>query len=149
MPTEYRSFLMVYCRRQGVLPADFPTDMLLKTLYPHARPFFGLLTHLSRDFFRPDYEFIEDVSCMQHARDLGHAVENYVTHPANKTFLRRRLRLRISVRRMLRLVDELLPHELTHENRERLEAEDSKMPFDAGPEGKTPSSEEAKPGLDS
>jgi hypothetical protein len=148
METEYRSFLMIYCRAQGVFPADFPTEVLLKTLYPHARPLFGLLTQLNPDFFRPDYEFIEDVSCMQNHRDLSHAVENYVTNPANKGFIRRRLRLRISVRRMLRLVHGVFPQELSREVRDRMQAKNTLTPFDEETPGKTQSSEEAKPGLD-
>ena len=130
METEFRSFMMRYCRTRGVLPAAFANQLLLETLYPHARPLLGLLTQLNPDHFRADYEFIEDVSRMQHHTDFGDAVECYITHPANAGFLRRRLRLRISVRRMLRLANDVFPQELREELRVRLQKKNTLTPFD-------------------
>lgn len=130
METEYRSFMMLYCRTRGVIPASFATKVLLETLYPHARPLLGLIAQLYPDHFRADYEFIEDVSRMQHHTDFGSAVESYISHPANADFLRRRLRLRISVRRMLRLANDIFPQDLPAELRTRLESKNTLTPFD-------------------
>ena len=152
METEYRSFMMVYCRTRGVIPSAFASELLLQTVYPHTRPLVGLLAQLNPDHFRADHEFIEDVSCLQHHADFGNAAESYVTHPANAGFFRRRLRLRISVRRMLQVVNAVFPQEVSGKLRERLQRKNTLTPFagepPASPDLKTQSSEETKPVTD-
>src|SRR5690348_14887706 len=105
METDRPLFITLYCRRWGIAPSVFARDLLLRSVYPHARPLLGLLTRLNRGHFEADYEFIVDVGQLRRRFDFGAVAESYISHPANKGFLRRRLKLRISVRRMLELVD--------------------------------------------
>lgn len=123
------SFQARYCERMGVIPAAFPTDLLLKALPPHARTLLGLLGAVDRQHFQADYEFIEDVSQIKRPADFWAAAESYAGHPANSGFLRRRLRLRISVRRMLAIVQHVFPDELPPGLMAMLEEQGTIAPF--------------------
>jgi hypothetical protein len=142
METDRPLFISLYCRRRGIAPSAFARDLLLRSVYPHTRPLVTLLTQLNRGYFEADYEFIVDVGQLRRRTDFGAAAESYISHPANKGFIRRRLKLRISVRRMLELVEDVLPQQVPSELRERLQAKDSLTPFEQ--EG-TQSGEEASP----
>lgn len=113
----------------GVIPAAFTTDLLLKAMPPHARWLVGLLDAFDRQHFQADYEFIEDISQLKRPADFWAAAESYAGHPANTGFLRRRLRLRISVRRMLAIVHHVLPAELPPELAAMLREEGTMAPF--------------------
>jgi hypothetical protein len=145
METDRPLFITLYCRRWGIAPSAFARDLLLRSVYPHARPLLGLLTQLNRGHFEADYEFIVDVGQLRRRTDFGAAAESYISHPANKALVRRRLKLRISVRRMLALVEDVLPQQLPAELRDRLQAKDSLTPF---AQEDTRSREEPKPETD-
>jgi hypothetical protein len=132
METDRPPFHILYCRTRGIAPSAFARELLRHSVYPQARPWLGLLTWLNPGHFDPDYEFIADVSGLRRRTDFGDAAESYLSHPHNRGFLRRQLRLRISVRRMLRLVNEVLPQNLPWDLRDRLEAKDSLTPFETG-----------------
>lgn len=126
---DTRSFLELYCQRTGLRRSQFVTDVLHRTLYTHARPWIRLLETLDDQHFHPDYEFIEDVSLMRRPGDFSTAMRNYLEHPRNRSFLRRRLRLRISVRRMLALVNHVNPPVLTSDLAALLKADGTQQPF--------------------
>lgn len=126
---ENRSFLELYCQCTGLRRSQFVTDVLQRTLYPHARPCLRLLEALDDQHFHPDYEFIEDVSLMRRPGDFSTAMRNFLEHPRNRSFLRRRLRMRISVRRMLALVNHVNPPVLTSDLAALLRADGTQQPF--------------------
>ena len=126
---DNRSFLEIYCQRTNQRRSHFVPDVLHRTLYPHARPFIRLLEALDQQYFHPDYEFIEDISLMRRPADFSAAVRSYLEHPRNRTFLRRRLRLRISVRRMLELVNHVSPPVLPPELSRLLQPDGTRQPF--------------------
>jgi hypothetical protein len=130
MDTDRPLFITLYCRSRGIAPSAFARELLQQGAYPHARPWLGVLARLNPGHFDPDYEFIADVGQLRRRTDFGDAAGSYLSHPLNKGFLRRRLRLRISVRRMLQLVNEVLPQNVPADLRDRLEATDSLMPFE-------------------
>ena len=57
--------------------------------------------------FTADYDFIEAVGWLREQRDYQATVREFTAHPANRGFLRRWLRLRVSVRRVSELVGEI------------------------------------------
>ena len=122
-------FLDRYCQRTDQRRSAFVTDVLHRTLYPHARPFTRLLEALDRQYFHPDYEFIEDISLMRRPADFSSAVRSYLEHPRNRSFLRRRLRLRISVRRMVELVNHVSEPALPPELSRLLQPDGTRQPF--------------------
>jgi hypothetical protein len=126
---DNQPFLDRYCQRTGQRRSEFVTDVLRRTLYPHARLFIRVLELLDRQHFHPDYEFIEDVSLMRRQADFSSAVRSYLEHPRNRSFLRRRLRLRISVRRMVDLVNHVSPPVLPTELSRLLQPDGTRQPF--------------------
>ena len=99
-----RTFTEICCAREGLSPEALPAVLFRRTLYPHARLVAPLVRRLDRRHFLADYEFIEDVGHLRSLADFSLALGSYVEHPANWGFLRRRLRIRVSARRMLLLV---------------------------------------------
>ncbi|HVZ64932.1 MAG TPA: hypothetical protein VG936_10200 [Lacunisphaera sp.] len=98
------TFSELYCARERIAPSDAPERLFRAGLYPHARLFVRLIRLLRRRHFLADHEFIEDVGYLRSLEDFSLALGCYIEHPDNRGFLRRRLRLRVSARRVLRIV---------------------------------------------
>jgi len=94
----------LYCRARRIRPADYGRTLFREALYPHARPLAGLLAWLDRRHFAADHEFVQAIGHIRSVGDFALPMGAYIEHPANRDFLRRRLRLRISTRRVLDLV---------------------------------------------
>lgn len=124
-----RSFLVVYCRRTGMSPAAFAGELLARTLYPWAARFRWWIDVIDPDCFAEDYAFIERISHMRQRSDFAIAVEEFLERPANRSFLRSRLRLRISVRRMLEEVNAIFPPNLPPELNALMQPEGTHHPF--------------------
>lgn len=90
------------CARFGVATERYLEFALRRTLYPHARLLRPLLRAWDADFFAPDREFLAAVGRLSRWRDFAGEVKDFHCHPANSGFLRRRLRLRVSVGRTRR-----------------------------------------------
>ncbi len=103
-----RTFAEIYCEREGVSPAALRETLLQRTLYPHARLIAGLGFRHLPGLFLADREFVEDVGCLRSLQDFSLVLGGFVEHPSNRNFLRRRLRIRISAHRMLRIVRAVL-----------------------------------------
>jgi hypothetical protein len=127
------SFQFRYCQRWGVAPGAFRADLLARSLYPHARPLAPLLRRLDSQHFQADYEFIDDVGHLENIESFQDALDGYVGHFSNQTFLRHQLRLRVSVRRMWRIVREILTDEPTAGLARRMEGRGSVTPFERKP----------------
>ena len=97
------SFAERYCERFSVNPADFEAHLLRQALYPAARAL-GAVVSLKNDFFIPDREFVRAAGRLTDPRKFYNEAEEFFIAPENRAFLRRHLRLRVSVRRMKRLV---------------------------------------------
>jgi hypothetical protein len=123
-----RSFQALYCDRWGVSPDRFRNDLLARTVYPHARLLAPLL-RLMTGHFQADYEFIDDVAHLERVELFHDAMDSYVGHFSNRGFLRRGLRLRISARRMWRIVSEVLPGTPAAGMAIKLEDQGSVTPF--------------------
>ncbi len=98
------TFQTKVCRHFG-LPADRYGDWVLRaTLYPHA----GWLRLCgAHTWLAPDRNFIEEAGWQTHWRGFHRAARDYQYEPANRTFGRRFLRLRVSVSRMRDLFAEV------------------------------------------
>jgi hypothetical protein len=124
-----RTFQALYCARWHVPPARFRADLLSRTLYPHARPFAPAIGWLNRQHFQADFEFVDDVAYLEKVEGFQDALDCYTAHFSNRGFLRAHLRLRISARRMWRIVREILPGTPGASLARRMEARDSVTPF--------------------
>jgi hypothetical protein len=104
---ELPCFADCYCQRHGIFREAFMLAVLHRTLHPHVRPFFSLILEFRPQYFAPDFDFVVTVGRVRHYRDYESAVSEFAAHPANQGLLRRWLRLRVSARRMRRLVHEI------------------------------------------
>ncbi len=103
-----KTFAELYCEREKISPDEWRAILFRQTLYPHARPVAWLVRRLKPRHFLADYEFVEDVGYLRSLKDLSLALGSFIEHPSNWGMLRRRLRIRISARRMLAIVRTVL-----------------------------------------
>lgn len=99
-----RTFAEIYGERTGLSPAELNHVLFIRSLYPPARLIARLVRWLNPRHFIADYEFCEDVGNLRSLEDFSLALGSYLEHPANRGFLRRKLRIRVSARRMLQIV---------------------------------------------
>ena len=104
----FADFAQKYCLRLGVAREDFVDVMLARTLYPHARWLRPVLGTLNPNFFAADRDFLAGIGRLWRRRDFVIEEKDFRHNPANHGFLRRALRLRVSVRRTRSLVNALL-----------------------------------------
>jgi hypothetical protein len=127
-----KSFQALYCARWHVPPEQFRSDLLSRALYPHARPVMPLLRRINGQHCQADFEFIDDVAYLEKIEGFQDALDCFAGHFSNHGFLRRRLRLRISARRMWRVVREILPGTPAAGLARRMKDQDSVTPFGSG-----------------
>jgi hypothetical protein len=104
VPTQLR-LAEVFCAQHGVAPERCQHEIFHRTLYPWARLVAPLLNFLNPKHFVPDYEFVQGTARLRSREKLTDEIAYFGGHPGNEGFLRQVLRLRISVRRMERLVE--------------------------------------------
>jgi hypothetical protein len=127
-----KTFADLYCERHGVPRPRYNAVVFRKALFPHARLLLVVVRSLSRLHFLADHEFVEDVGHIKGIADFSYPLGSYIEHPANRGFLRRVLRLRVSARRLLQLVRSV--YGTTPESGRRL-ASGTFEPFDDRPPG--------------
>lgn len=112
--TAMASFSELYCRRHGIERARYADTMFWRCLHRRAQVFAFLIRPLAPDFFQADYELIHSVGEITSTKSLPDELANFSLHPSNRGWLRRRLKLRISGRRLYRVVAEILPGKGEH-----------------------------------
>lgn len=75
-----------------------------RALYPHARWFYALVCLVSPDHFVADIDLVRNVAKLTRLRDFNTEVREFIHHPANTGASRRTFNLRISTKRLRRLV---------------------------------------------
>lgn len=93
-----------YCDLHKLTLDEFPRHLRKHALYPHARFIVPILTLFNGDYLAADNDFIQDVGQLTRYNDFFGSSFEYIHHPANRGFLRRVLRLRISTERMRRII---------------------------------------------
>lgn len=104
------TFSELYCEKNGVSPEEFARSVLARTLYRRARPVAGILRFFSPNYFVADFDLIHGVAHLRRTRDFSVEAARFNEHPANRGFLRRWLRLRVSTHRLRYLIKETLGH---------------------------------------
>ncbi len=99
-----RTFADLYCERHGLNPDDYVRTVVRETLYPHARLLAPLVRFLWSRHFSADIEFVQSVGMLRRYREYAVESEEYAHHPENRGFWRATLNVRISSRRLRRLV---------------------------------------------
>lgn len=97
-------FQQLYCDQHQLSPEQFSKHLRNRALYPHARILTPVLTLFNSDYLAADNDFVEDVAQLCRYNDFFGSSFQYIHHPVNRGFLRRRCRLRISTERMRQIV---------------------------------------------
>lgn len=101
------TFAEAYCRQRGLPAASFDRALLREALPPAARRTRFLLALIPR-YFEPDLIFIHHVGRLRRLDDLSYEEIDFRQDRANRSFLRGRLRLRVSTRRLRQVVERTL-----------------------------------------
>ncbi len=107
-PLAPRTFADRYIQIYGIAPEDFENSLLARVRYRAANMLQPPLGWCDRRGEAVDREFVARIGRIMHPRDFLMERADFTDDPANRTFLRRRLRLRVSVKRMQDVVYEVM-----------------------------------------
>jgi hypothetical protein len=102
-------FSELFCARQRVDPARYADTMFWRCLHRRTWPVAGIIKVIARDYFQPDYELIRSVGQLSSTKELRDELANFNFHPGNHGWMRRRLKFRVSGRKLYRVVSDILP----------------------------------------
>ncbi|MFI5356170.1 MAG: hypothetical protein ACHQ4G_02420 [Opitutales bacterium] len=98
------TFAERYCTKNAIPASEFERHLLRRVLYPHARLLAPILLVLHSEYLAADHDFIRGVERLTLYHEFFSASVDYVHHPANRGFLRRQCKIRISSDRLRRIV---------------------------------------------
>lgn len=107
-----KTFAALYCEQRAIGLENYADAVFRETLYPHARLGLMILRLFSCDHFEADYAFVNNVGALRRLRDYSIEATEFGHHLKNRGFLRSTLNLRVSSRRLRRLVRQTLHSEL-------------------------------------
>lgn len=99
----------VWAERYQVSPDRVHRALFWQALPPGGWPFALVLGGPRGPFFAAEREFISAVAALRRLDGFADAYQDFVDHPANRGFLRRRRHCRVSSRRLWRLAQAVLP----------------------------------------
>ncbi len=108
-----KNFAELFCEKRGVSPDKFVETAFKLSLYPHARMVLPLFKLIWPDHFASDLEFVASAGQLRRFREFTFESEEYAHHPANRGFWRVTANMRVSSRRLRRLVRTTLHPELS------------------------------------
>ena len=106
-----KTFAEIFCSHRALPPDRFAPVLLRETYYPHAAAVASLVRLLSPDGFVLDQELVRGVGLISRRDQLAGVLTDFRIDSRNRGLLRSRLRLRVSTRRMQRVVYDLMPAE--------------------------------------
>lgn len=104
------SFARRYCAKHGLLPEQYEQAVLRRSLHLAARLLYPLLA-CHHSYFSTDRALVCAAGRCLTRWDFDTEALDYPNHPDNQGWLRGTLKLRLSVRRLRRMVHEVLPHD--------------------------------------
>ena len=106
-------FATRFCRQNQIPLASYRAVLLRRSLYPTARWLRPLLRLLNRDHFSADLELIDNLGSLTRGADFLVEAHEFNHHPANRSYLRSSLRLRVSIGRIQSIFHETLKADST------------------------------------
>ena len=97
-------FAELFCAQQGVAPERCQEEILRRTLHPRARILAPTIRFFNARHFAADRDLVQGAAQLRSRDKLADEIAYFRRHPWNRGFWRKTLRLRISVRRMEKLV---------------------------------------------
>lgn len=108
-----KSFSELYCSQNGIEPARYEREVLLRSLYPHTRLVAWYLLLTNSDVLTADFDFVRSVGDLRRFRDFDFEAQEYAHHPGNRGFWREYCYVRVSVGALRRMVRDTLHPSLT------------------------------------
>ena len=113
------TFAERFCTDRAMTREEMAREIFRRSLYPHARLLKMFLIFQNAIHVQADYDLIYAAMDIHRVRDFAVLGAEFNVHPANHGTLRRKWRMRISTKRLRRLLKETLTHEETpHDTRE-------------------------------
>lgn len=107
-PAPKPTFKQRFIEKTGGNPDDFTRDVLRLTLPPHARLLLPFARVFDDTLLAADYDLISDIAQLTSRREFSDSVGVRRFHPANHGFLRKVVRVRVSIARLHRLVYDVM-----------------------------------------
>ena len=105
-----KTFRELYSDRFGCPAEVFETRVFWRTLHRRSLPLALLVYLFDRDFFRLDLLAIRQLGVTQSAREFRAEVDLFCSeYRMQRSFLRKTLRLRISGRRLMQVLNQVAP----------------------------------------
>ena len=104
-----RSFSERVCENLGLHPNQYEDAVLRRCLYRKARILRPLLQGCNRNFFSPDRDFVRRIGKVRRREELTRELDDFFYHPNNTGWLRSGFKLRISCRKIVALVRDVMP----------------------------------------
>ena len=108
-PQSACTFRDLYCEFYDVTPVRFEADFLRRALFPRARRLRWLAEQLAPNHFSADQQFVRRLAYARSMTDVAREIDDFLYHPSNREWWRRRFGLRISTRRVLEIAELLRP----------------------------------------
>ncbi len=102
------TFRQRFLEKTGERPEDFTRAVLRATLPLHARVLLPLFKIMNSDVLAADHDLIADLAQLTSRRDFSECVGTRRFHPANHGFLRKVVKVRVSLDRLQRLVYDVM-----------------------------------------
>ncbi len=127
-----KTFAELYCEKHGLRAENYEHAVMNRSLYFHARLLAPLVSFLWPQHFAADLDFVRSVARLRRYREFFFESEEFAHHPANRGFWRLTAHVRISSRKLRRIVRSTLHQEV------EVEADDhSAVPFQIGDSGES------------
>jgi hypothetical protein len=98
-----------FCEQYRVARDRYADAMFWRCLHRRTWLLAAVIRMIGTEYFAADYDLIRGVGRLSTADGLDDELDNFYSHLGNHGFFRRRLRMRISVRRLITIVHALLP----------------------------------------
>jgi hypothetical protein len=99
-----RTFAELFCQQHHIPVARFAMTFFWLCLHRRALLVAPVMLLLNREFFAPDFELISRVGAMRSTEAIYDEIADFQQHPANRGWLHRRLKFRVSIERTIRVV---------------------------------------------
>jgi len=104
-----KSLEKLYCEEHRCTLEEFPQCAFRECLHRHARPFAPLLGGFRAKYFAADRGLIIAAGRAAKRSEVRAAIDDYFNEPDNRRWLRARLNMRLSTRRLVGLANRYLP----------------------------------------
>lgn len=98
------SFAELFCARHNLSLEQFEEEVIARSIHYHATLLWRLINWVHPDYFTADRQFIRALADVRSLRDFRVESSAFTHHPANRGFLRRMLKVRVSSGRLRRLI---------------------------------------------